>query len=133
MGFRVGAFARLWKVEPHEKYTTGQLTVSKKNKETGNYETEFQDGFVRFIGEAHNVVKGLTPDEKKGITVKINDCDVQTKYNPETKTRSISYIVWSCELPDGAPTGGGTAPAKPKGNEGFMNIPDGLPEELPFN
>lgn len=50
MGFRNGAYATIWEVKPvSDTNTKARISVSRKNKQTGQYETDFS-GFVEFIG-----------------------------------------------------------------------------------
>lgn len=52
MGFRNGAYATIWEVKPvSDTNTKARISVSRKNKQTGQYETDFS-GFVEFIGTA---------------------------------------------------------------------------------
>ena len=108
MGFRQGAFARVWSVNDEGKYSTVNLSISRKNKETGNYDIEFTDGYVRFIGTAHESIKELdlpTRDEfdakiHKGATIKISSCDVNTHYDSKTKKSYTNYLVFGFEIPE---------------------------------
>ena len=59
MGFRNGAYAKIWNSEDKGKYSVVELSTSKKNKETDEYETDFSSKFVRFIGAAHEALKNL--------------------------------------------------------------------------
>lgn len=106
MGFRMmdregkGGFARVWKVEDKGKYSEVQLSTSKKNKD-GTYETDFQDGFVRFIGAAHNKIKDVDIPEK-GLTIQITLNDTTTNYSQKTKTKYVNYVVFDFEVYDGS-------------------------------
>lgn len=129
MGFRTDAYAKVWGVENKGNYSVVDMSVSKKNKETGGYDVEFSNKFVRFIGTAHKLADGL----KKGDTIKIGNCDVTHVYSKEKNTTYTNFLVFSFETQDGN-SNGNTKPEPSKANgDGFMNIPDGLDEELPFN
>lgn len=79
MGFRNGAYATVWSVEEKSSTKTKvNLSVSRKNKNTGEYETEFS-GFVDFVGTA-NAAKALKLSRKDRI--KLGDVDVVT-WKPE--------------------------------------------------
>lgn len=73
-------------------FTKVQLSISKKNKETGNYETDFS-GFVNFVGHAHNKAAKIN----EGDRVKIGNCDVTTKYNKDKKITYTNYAVFDFE------------------------------------
>ena len=82
MGFRTGAFAKVWEVTPMSDTSTKvRMSVSRRNKQTGEYEQDFS-GFVLCIGTAaaRNAAK-----LKEGSRIKIGDCDVTTKYDPQKK------------------------------------------------
>lgn len=63
MGFRQadnegrGGFARIWSIEDKGNYSVAKISTSKKRKDGSGYETDFQDGFVRLIGSAHEKVR----------------------------------------------------------------------------
>ena len=74
MGFGYGNYAKVWKHEDKGKYSVVELSTSKKNKETGEYTTDFKNNFVRFVGTAHDRLKSL--DESGRI--KLGNCEVTT-------------------------------------------------------
>ena len=122
MGFRTGAYAKVWKTEDKGNYSVVELSTSKKNKQTGKYETDFNGKFVRFIGQAHTDIKKYGD----GIKIKLGDVEVTNSYNKETKISYTNFLVFSFEAEESTQTA-------PVGSDGFMNIPDGIDEELPFN
>ena len=129
MGFRQDArFVKVWEVENKGNYHIVSLSTSKKNKDTNEYETDFSNKFVRFIGTAHT----LASDLKKGDTIKLGSCEVTNKYDKEKNTTYTNYLVYSFEKEGDNNNSNNNQPA-PKSNDGFMNIPDGIDEELPFN
>ena len=50
MGFTVGRYAKIWSFKDEGKWGTVNLSVSRKDKETGVYKTDFKDGFVSVVG-----------------------------------------------------------------------------------
>lgn len=131
MGFRTGAYATIWEVKNgNGNYTDVRLSISKKNKQTEQYETDFS-GFVRFIGTAHQ--KANTLKEKDRI--KIGDCEVTNSYNKEKNVTYTNFAVFSFEDANG--NGGITNTNQPQSKpntDGFMNIPNNIEDsELPFN
>lgn len=124
MGFRTGAFAKVWRFENKGNYSVVELSTSKKNKQTEQYETDFSGKFVRFIGQAHADIQSL----QEGVKIKLGDVEVTNSYNKETKQAFTNFLVFSFEVADNS--GNGQTPAS---SDGFMNIPDGIDEELPFN
>jgi len=97
MGFRNGAYAKIWEVKPNPsgKSTSVRLSVSRKVGE-GQYEEDFS-GYVSFIANANDRATGL----KKGDRVKLGDVDVSSKYNADKRERSFSFKVFSFEPVDG--------------------------------
>ena len=52
MGFRTGAYAKVWEVSPlSDTSTKVRMSVSRKNKQSGEYEQDFS-GYVLCIGTA---------------------------------------------------------------------------------
>ena len=126
MGFRQDArFVKVWEVENKGNYHIVSLSTSKKNKDTNEYETDFSNKFVRFIGTAHT----LAADLKKGDTIKLGSCEVTNKYDKEKNTTYTNYLVYSFEKEGGNANNQST----PKADNGFMDIPDDADSELPFN
>lgn len=99
MGFRQGAYAKVWNIEDKGNYSVGQVSISRKNKETNAYETEFQDGFVRFVGTAHNEIKGLQIPEN-GLSIKISSCDCTNHYDKEKNKVYENHVIFGLELSD---------------------------------
>ena len=152
MGFRTDSYARVWCVDNKGKYSVGSVSISRKNKNTGTYETEFQDGFVRFVGNAHNDINNLglpTADERKeaqknntanmlkSASIKITSCDVTNLYtSPEGKVSfNPKYTIFGFEVHDGNTKGNSNINSATKsGSDDFINVPDDVDdEELPFN
>lgn len=98
MGFRTGAYAKVWEVTPMSDTSTKvRLSVSRKNKQTGEYEQDFS-GFVLCIGTAaaRNAAK-----LKEGARIKLGDCDVTTKYDAQKKVTYTNFKLFSFEDADG--------------------------------
>lgn len=136
-----GGMIRVWSVEDKGKYSTARISISKKNKDTETYTTEFSDGFVRLVGQAHNVFKNVVIDEKKGVSARIINCDVTNVYTtPDGKVNyTPNWTIFAVELFDGNTNTNNKGKsnansAKPtSGKDDFMNIPEGVDdEELPF-
>ena len=124
--FSQGSYLKVWEVKKVEaKYVDAQCTTSRK-KDDGTYETDFS-GFVRFCGKAFDDVKGAN----KGDSFKIVRCGVTQTYNKEKKQNFTNFVVFEVE-------NGNSGQAKPtqtttKNPSEFVNLPDALDEELPFN
>ena len=139
MGFREGSFARVWSVEDKGNYSTARITVSKKDKNTSTYVQDFSDGYVRLVGQAHTAFQGVQVDDKKGVSIKISSCDVSNVYTSPNGKVSYTphYTIFGLEFPDkngnGNKTGNNAKSATDNGSDGFMNVPDGVDDELPFD
>lgn len=140
MGFRQGAYAKIWRVEDKGNYSVAQVSISKKNKDTDQYETEFQHNFVRLVGTAHDLGKNIE-EVQGGTSIKITSCDVTNRYDKDKQKEFTNFVIFGFEFPDNnGGNAGGKKKAAPKNptkkaaaDDGFMNIPDGIDEELPFN
>lgn len=141
MGFRQGAYAKVWRVEDKGNYSVAQVSISRKKKDSDQYETEFQNNFVRLVGTAHDMGKDIQ-EVQGGTSIKITSCDVTNKYDKEAQKEYTNFVIFGFEFPDGNGNNGAASnkksaapkkPAKKAADDGFMNIPDGVDEELPFN
>lgn len=94
-----GGYARLWSIEDKGNYSVGKISTSKKRKDGEGYETDFQDGFVRFIGSAHEKAKSIDLPEK-GITIQITSFEVTTPIDANTKKKYTNYAVFAFDIPD---------------------------------
>ena len=105
MGFRTGAFAKVWEVKPMSDTSTKvRMSISRKNKKTDQYEQEFS-GFVMAIGTAA-ASKALKL--KEGDRIKLGDVDVTTKYDAEKKITYTNFKMFSFDDANG--DGGSSAP-----------------------
>lgn len=96
MGFRVDSYAKVWEIENKGNYSEAKISISKKNKQTNQYETEFQSK-VRLVGQAH------TCKVKANDRIKIKSCDVTNKYDKEKKITYTNYVIFEIETNDEPP------------------------------
>lgn len=95
MGFRSGSFAKVWSIEPVKSTVTkGRISISRKNRESGQYEQDF-GGFVSFIGTAA-AAKAATL--KEGDRIKLGDVDVTNVYNKDKGVTYTNFNVYSFEM-----------------------------------
>lgn len=99
MGFRQGAYAKVWSVENKGNYSVGNVSISRKNTNSNLYETEFQDGYVRFVGDGHEAIKGLQIP-KGGIWIQITSCDVTHKYDAATERVYTNFVIFGLDVMD---------------------------------
>ena len=113
MGFRTGSYATIWSVESaSDTRTKARISISRKNKQTGEYDTDFS-GFVDFIGTAA-ARKALTLKEKDRI--RLGDVDVTNNYNKEKNITYTNFKIFSFGTQAEINSGGG-------GNSGFNTEP----------
>lgn len=95
MGFRKDSYATVWGVEKvTDNSTKIQISTSRKNKQTGEYETDFS-GFVMCVGaSAASAAAALT----KGDRIKLGDVDVTTNYNKEKKVTYTNFTMFSFDV-----------------------------------
>lgn len=133
MGFRKGAYCTVWEIQPvKDTMTKARISMSKKNKQTGLYETDFS-GWVTFVGTA-SAGKAMGLKEKDRI--QLGDVDVTTKYDAEKKMQYINYWIYDFELQDGrSQTVQATiqTPEQPR-DTSFLDVGDGEVDDelLPF-
>lgn len=105
MGFRTDSYATVWSVEQvSDTKTKGRITISRKNRQTGEYEQDFS-GFVDFIGTAA-AKKAATLKERDRI--KLKDIDVSTNFVQEKGVTYTNFKIFSFETQDEM---NGTSPA----------------------
>ena len=101
MGFRQGSFATIWQIEPvKDTITKAKITTSKKNKNTGEYETDFS-GFVTFLGTA---VASKAAKLKEKNSIKLGEVDVTRKWDKEKQKEYINFNVFAFEMADSKAT-----------------------------
>lgn len=96
---QVGGFARIWSVEDNGRYSVAKVSTSKKRRDGEGYETDFQSGFVRLVGKAHNKAQSIEVSEK-GVGIQITNCEATTPYNAETKKGYNNYVIYDFDLLD---------------------------------
>lgn len=97
MGFRKDSHATVWEVTPKTNGITQlRISISRKDRETGEYETDFS-GFVSVIGtgEAQKAAKLKERDR-----IKLGDVDVSTFYSKEKQVTYYNFKVFNFELAD---------------------------------
>ena len=126
MGFRTGAYARIWEVSPFSDTSVKlRLSVSRKNKQTDEYEQDFS-GYANAIGTAAAKKAACL---KEGDVIKLGDVDVTTKYDKEKKVTYTNYKIFSFEV-----DGGSTPAPKPANTEPQPAVDSGEVDDsrLPF-
>lgn len=95
----MNSYAKVWDVQPGKgNFTKVRLSVSKKDKQTGEYVQDFS-GFCMFIGDAHTKAATL----KAGDRIKLGDIDVSTTYDKQANKEYVNYKVFSYEQESAQP------------------------------
>lgn len=129
MGFRNGAYATVWEVKQgNGNYSDARISISRKNKDTGEYRTEF-NAWVRLIGQAHKDANML----ERRSRIRIGECDVTNKYDKEKEVTYMNYAIFGFEDANGDGNGSKPAPTVVTDADGFMQLPDDIDDELPFH
>ena len=101
MGFKNNAYAKVWKVNMQEgRNPSAQITITRKNKQTGEYITEFS-GFVDCLFDAKDKITGVA----EGARIKILSCDINNTYNKDTKETRWYPKLMDFEVVDTASAG----------------------------
>lgn len=110
MGFRTGSYATVWNVESKTNaWTKLKISVSRKNKETGEYEDEF-NGFVDCLGTVvANKAAGLNVRDR----IKLGDVDVKNSYDKEKGIGYTNFQMFSFDKLDNDGQVETSAPAAP--------------------
>lgn len=118
MGFRTGAFAKIWEVTPMSDTSTKlRMSVSRKNKQSGEYEQDFS-GFVLAIGTAAAKKAACL---KEGDKIKLGDVDVSTKYDKEKKITYTNFKMFSFEVDGDSDSSEDTTDPQPSVDEGEID------------
>lgn len=102
MAFRNGAWAKVWTVEHHDKFTKIRFSTSVKDKATGEYVTDF-NGFASLVGTAHAKASGM----KDGDRIRIGDCAVTNRYDKTANKEFVNFAIFSYDTDAEASSGQG--------------------------
>ncbi|MEG1331930.1 MAG: hypothetical protein RSC97_10890 [Eubacterium sp.] len=94
--FRDGSYATVWKVDEKGRVCQASLSTSRKDKDTGEYYTDFRHNFVTFIGEAAKRAALL----KERDRIKIKSCAVGNKYDKEKNKEYWNCYIYDFEMVD---------------------------------
>ena len=127
MGLRMGAYATVWQVEPiSETLTKGRISISRKNKASGEYEQDFS-GYVSFVGTLA-AKKAASLQERDRI--KIGDVDVTNRFDKEKNITYTNFKIFSFEMADDALR---NPPPPSQNRQEHFNVDDGVvDDDIPF-
>lgn len=121
MGFRKGAYATVWEVRNDNGYYTVRISTSRKDKQTGDYVSDFS-GFARLLGNASTYGSKLKEKDR----IKIGDCDVSTYYDKQNHKNYTNFTIFDLELQNSS-----SSETINKNDEGNIDN-DPAAEDLPF-
>lgn len=99
MSFKKNGYLTIWEVTPvNETLTRARVSSSRKNKQTGEYETDFS-GFVGFHGTS---AAGRAANLHERDRIRLGDVDVTTKYDKERNITYTNFRIWDFEMADEA-------------------------------
>ena len=97
MGFKTNGYCTIWEVTPvSDMVTKARVSTSRKNRKTGEYETDFS-GFVSFVGTAA-AQKAARLKERDRI--RLGDIDVTSRYDKGRKETFINFNIFSFDMAD---------------------------------
>lgn len=118
MGFRTDAFATVWEVQPqNDRWAKARITISRKDPETQEYETEFSSWVDVFGTAATDKMTRL----KAGTRIQLKSIDLTTFYDAEKKIFYWNPKIFDFEL--ASEVADGSAPKSPGG--GGKNVSRG--------
>lgn len=126
-GFRQNSFATCWSIEPHERFTKVRLSISRKNKETGEFEQDFS-GFVMMIGQAHAKAQKLRERDR----IRLGEVDVTTTYRKDLGKEFVDYKCFDFTMADEYEVGGARSPSSPPPQNPAEGDNPAEEEQLPF-
>lgn len=124
MGFRNGAYATIWEVQPKTpNVTVLRITTSKKPKGQDNYVTDFS-GFCSCLGQTSaEAAKGL----QRGDRIKLGEVETLTTYIKEKDKTYTNFNIYSFER-----VASGTQQSKQDVYEGVTEVEGDEDEGIPF-
>ncbi len=126
MGFRKESYATIWTVEAvSDTYTKARISISRKSKQTGEYETDFS-GFVSFVGTA--VAKKAAKLKEKD-RIRLGDVDVTNRYDKEKGVTYTNFKVFSFDMADSTQTQQSKSATEPQSHVDDGEVDD---DRLPF-
>lgn len=130
MGFRVGAYAKVFGVQPKSDTNTQlRIAISHKDKNSGEYVQDFS-GFVACVGTA---AAKKAANLKEGDRIRLGDVDVTTTYNKEKNITYTNYKMFTFETESEMNSGNaGSSAGKTEVDNGEVEPVEEEASDLPF-
>ena len=100
MGFRNGAYAKVWEIQPKtDRVTTIRISTSRKDKSSGGYISDFS-GYCSCLGEAPaKAAKAL----HEGDSIKLGEVETVVTYVKEANKSYTNFNIYSFERQENRP------------------------------
>lgn len=123
MGFRDNAWLTVWDIKKNPSGKSFQIraSTSKKDKETGEYETDWS-GFINMVGNAAKKASMLKARDR----IQMKGCEVTTRYVKERDTEYTNYTCFDFEMSDFS-SGGGSRKQSVQAEEYGIDSEDTIP------
>lgn len=140
MGFRSGAYASVFSVERGRgNYYDVNIATSRKDKVTGNYNTDFR-AFVRFAGDAAKGIEKYDGKSSKNngnrpiARIRLGDVDTTNSYSPETNKTYTHHTVFTFDFVEssfnsGDATTGSSAVSNAEAINNYVNSMPSMSED----
>ena len=121
MGFRNGAYATVWDINPGRgNYTDVRISIGRKDQTTGEYNNDFS-GFCMFIGNARAKAESLRERDR----IQLKEIDVSNVYDKERQREYTNFKVFDFDRVES-----NFAPGGPPASNAYEG--DAGDEPLPF-
>lgn len=87
MGFKTGAFCKVWDIKDQKFGKSAQISISKKKKDSDEYVQEFS-GWV-------NLSQAVADQVQKGDRIRIGECEVKNRYDKEKQQTYTNFYIYS--------------------------------------
>jgi len=101
MAFGNNNYATIWEVrKTRGKSMNVRISTSRKDRDTGAYETDFSD-YVFFVGKAAQKVANCKEKDR----IRLLETSVTSQWDKEAKKCDYTFTVWDFEQVDSKQTG----------------------------
>lgn len=127
MAFSNNNYATIWEIRTTKgKAMNVRLSTSRKDKNTGDYETDFSD-YCFFVGKAAEKVKSCKAKDR----VRLLETSVTSRWDKEQKKNFYTFTVWDIEMADGKGGRSQSSVVPPKTSAPAQQS-SGSDDDLPF-
>lgn len=130
MGFKKGARATVWWVQPQNDTMTKVLLSTDSKTKEGEYKRDFSE-FVMFVGTA---AAKKASSLKKLDHIVLGDCEVRYTFDEDNKVKYRNFYVYSYEMAEnkGATSGERSAQSAQPAANNYVEANPVEESRLPF-